>query len=230
MYQSIMTKRILGPLSINGLLALAGVAGPLLLFAAEGIAASSAPSYQPIRDSISSLAWTRLGWVQTVGFLAIGLLVEVFTAGLFLSIRGKKGFGIGIFLLACFGFGLLLMGAFHTDIPGRRPTIDGTIHGAAANTVFWLLPAAVLLIAPSLKKDRRWRALFTYSVVAAGFALVWVTIYRLWLPAELSWFGLYERILVADEVVWVEVMAIRLLRLSLRSARKPPPSVTGFTD
>jgi hypothetical protein len=43
---------------------------------------------------------------------------------------------------------------------------------------------------------------------------------RIWLPAKLSWFGLYERILVAVMVIWVEVMAVQLLRLSLRAQRK----------
>jgi hypothetical protein len=36
------------------------------------------------------------------------------------------------------------------------------------------------------------------------------------LPDQLSWFGLHERILVANMVIWVEVMAAWLLRLSLR--------------
>lgn len=159
-----------------------------------------------------------MGWVQTIGFLAIGLLVEVFTAGVFLGIRGARGFGFSIVLLVCFGFGLLLIGAFHTDVPGRPHTTDGMIHGAAANTVFWLLPVASLLIAPSLKKDSRWRPLFTYSITTAFFTLAWIFIYKVWLPAELSWFGLYERILVVAEVLWVEVMGIWLLRLSLRDA------------
>ncbi len=216
MYQSLMARPVLGRLSLTGLLALAGVAGPLMFFIGDLFAGLSASNYNLVRDSISSLAWARIGWIQTIGFLAIGLLVEVFTAGLFLSIRGVRGFGLGILLLVCFGFGLLLVGAFHTDMPGRRHTIDGTIHGVAANTVFWLLPAATLLIAPSLKKDPYWEPLFTYSVASALFALAWILVYRLWLPEELSWFGLYERILVADEIIWVEVMAIWLLRYSLR--------------
>jgi len=213
-------KPVTGLLNVNGLTALAGITGPAILLIADLVGAVSAEHYSFVQHSISFLAWMPMGWIQTIGFLAIGLLVEIFAAGLFFNIRRARGFSFGIALLVCFGFGLLLIGAFHTDIPGRPGTVDGAIHGAAANTAFWLLPAATLFIAPSLKNDRRWQSLFPYSIAIAGFALIWIIIYRVWLPPNLSWFGLYERILVTIEVLWVEMMAIWQLRLSLKA--KPP--------
>jgi hypothetical protein len=215
-------KPIIGRLNVNGLLALAGIIGPIVLLITDLIAARSAAvnHYSLVRDSISLLAWMPMGWIQTIGFLTIGLLVEIFAAGLFLNLRSAKGFGFGILLLVLSGFGLLMIGAFHTDIPGREDTIDGLIHGLAAKTVFWLLPVANLLITPSLKNDPRWRALFSYSVAIASFALVWMIIYQVWLSENLTWFGLYERILVVSEVLWVELMAIWSLRLSLRGQGK----------
>jgi hypothetical protein len=42
---------------------------------------------------------------------------------------------------------------------------------------------------------------------------------RVWLPSELSWFGLYERVLALDELLWIEIMAVWLLRLSLRHVK-----------
>jgi hypothetical protein len=35
------------------------------------------------------------------------------------------------------------------------------------------------------------------------------------LQEESSWFGLVERLLVANMIIWVEVSALKLLRLSL---------------
>lgn len=222
--QSILARRVIGRLSLQGVLALAGIAGPIMLLVADIIAGQSADKYNIVRDAISSLAWTRLGWVQTVGFLAIGLMVEIFTAGLFLSIRGRKWFGLGIFLLVLFGFGLLLVGAFHTDM-GRRPTIDGTIHELAANTIFWILPVSILLICQTLKRDPFWDSLYLYSMITAIFALLWCAYYKFFLPETFSWFGLYERILVFDEVIWIQVMGWRLLRLSwLRTTKLLKPS------
>ncbi len=218
MYHKLRARSILGPLNIYGILALAGVAGPFVLILADITAALSEPRYDLFRDSISSLALTPMGWVQTIGFLAIGLLVEVFVAGLLLSIRRERGFGLGLSFLVCFGFGLLLIGAFRIDPVGAPPTIEGTIHWVAATTVFWLFPTAILLLAPSLRNDPNWEKFFVYTVVTSVLALA-LMIGHTWHPAQLSWFGLYERVLVANTVIWVEVIAVRLLRLSLRRAR-----------
>jgi hypothetical protein len=216
---NLMTRPVTGRLSLTGFLALAGILGPCILVIADLLAGLTAHQYNFIRDSISSLAWTRLGWIQTIGFLAIGLLVELFVAGLFFSIRGRRGFGFGLTILVLFGFGLLMIGAFHTDPAGGAHTIEGTIHGLAAKTIFWFFPAASLLIAPSLKAERFWKNLFIYSIGAALFAII-LMISSLWLAENNTWFGLFERILVADEIIWVAIMAIWLLRLSLKS-KKP---------
>jgi MFS family permease len=165
-----------------------------------------------------------MGWLQTIGFLTVGLLVEVFVWGLLFSIRGERGFGFGISLLVCFGFGLLLIGAFRTDPIGGQHTIEGMIHSITSRAVFLIFPIASLLIAHSLRKDSRWRGLFVYTIAMSGLALALV-IGWLCLSDELSWFGLYERILVANAVVWVVIMAIRLLRLSLSAGEKPSKSL-----
>ena len=213
------SQHILGALGVHGVLALAGVVGPFVLILADLIAAFSEPGYNFIRDSISSLALTPMGWIQTIGFLAIGLLVEIFAAGLFLNIRGRRGFGLSIGLLACFGFGLLLIGAFRMDPVGGLRTIEGTIHRAATVAVFWLFPIAISLLSPSLRNDPYWQEMFSYTIATSVLASALV-VGRLFLPAQLSWFGLYERVLVANAVIWVEVVAVRLLLLSLRRQRE----------
>lgn len=214
--QNITSRSIVGNISLNRFLAMAGITGPILLVIADIIAGFSAPDYNYIQDSISSLAWTRSGWVQTIGFLAIGLLIELFVAGLFFTIRGVRGFGFGIIILVLFGFGLLVIGAFHTDAIGGPHTIEGTIHGWTAKTIFWLFPLASILIAPSLKKDPYWQPLFVYTIVAALIS-VFLMLASIWLPEESSWFGLFERILVADEIIWVEIMGIKMFKFSLHN-------------
>ena len=212
-------QRFFRALDMRGILALSGVVGPLVLVVADVIAAISQPNYDFVRNSISSLALTSMGWIQTIGFLAIGLLIEIFAAGLFLNMRRKPGFGLSIALLAFFGFGLLLIGAFRADPVGGKITVEGAIHVAASKAVLWLFFFAVLLLLPSLKGDFLWRGMFHYTVVTSVFSLVLVIGYP-FLPGTLSWFGLYERVLIGNAIVWVEVVAIRLLIFTVRRRRE----------
>jgi hypothetical protein len=209
---------ILKQMNVHSLLAIAGMAGPLVLAATDFTAALTSPQYNLVRDSISSLALTPLGWLQTIGFLAIGLLVEIFTAGLLYNIKGTRGFRFAILLLVFFGFALLLIGAFRTDPVGAGDTIEGRIHGLTATAAFWIFPAAILLIAPSLRNDPRWRGIFRYTLVAFVLAFVLELTIGV-LPDDLSWFGLLERLIVANMIIWVEVAAVRLLLLSFKRGR-----------
>jgi hypothetical membrane protein len=215
MSQDLRPPNIIGPLNIYGLLALAGVAGPVVFIITNMITTFSARGYDVLHNTISSLTWTPLGWLQSIGFLAVGLFLEVFAGGLLFSVRGRRGFGIGIGLLVCLGFGLLLIGAFQEDFTGTAGTIHGRIHTIAATTVFSIFPIASLLIALSLRKDPYWRGLFLYTIIATVLAFGFVAVHFGLLPNQ-DWIGLYEQIMVGNMVIWVEVMAIQLLRMSLR--------------
>ncbi|MCJ7604860.1 MAG: DUF998 domain-containing protein, partial [Dehalococcoidales bacterium] len=195
-------------------LAFAGMAGPLMLAVTDISAAFGAPGYNYIRDSISSLALTRIGFIQTIGFMAIGLLIEIFVAGLMYSIRRVRGFHLSIGLLVFFGFALLLIGAFRTDPVNGPETIEGAIHGFMATTAFWLFPIAVFFIAPSIRSDPAWSSLYRYTLVTDGLAVVLVILIGV-LGDHISWFGLLERLLVFNMIAWVEVAAFRMLCISV---------------
>jgi hypothetical protein len=72
---------------------------------------------------------------------------------------------------------------------------------------------------PSLRRDQYWRGVFWYTIVTDALALAFA-IGQLFMPHQISWFGLYERLLVANAIIWVEIVAIRLLVLSLRRQRE----------
>ena len=205
-------------LNIHSALALAGILGPLMLAAGDLSAALNTPNYSLVRNSISSLALTSIGWLQTIGFLALGLLVEIFTAGLLFNIKRFRWFHLGITVFVFFGFGMLLIGAFNTDPVGGAHTIKGTIHGIAASTDFSLFAVALLALAPSLKQDPNWQPLFRYSLVTCILAVLLGVTLRFFKDGS-GLFGLVERILVANMIIWVEVAAINLMRLSLK--RRP---------
>jgi hypothetical protein len=151
----------------------------------------------------------------------MALLLEIFVAGLFFNIHRARGFHTGIGLLAFEGFVLMLIAAFHMDAPEGPRTTAGIIHTIASYGLGLLFPIAILSLAPSLKSTPNWKGIFVYTIVAGalGLALILGAI----LGNQAGWFGLYERIVIGNALVWVEVVAIHLLCLSLRRELKPQP-------
>src|SRR3972149_5762226 len=199
-----MSKR----LNINSVPALVGIVGPIVVVVGDLAASLSTPDYSPVRDSISSLALKPIGWLQSICFLAMGLLLEIFVAGLYFNIRRARGFHVGIGLLALCGFMLMLIATFHMDHP-EAPAIDGIIHTIASYGLGLLFPIAVLSLAPSLKSTPNWRNIFVYTLIAGviAFALILGAL----LSDQTGWFGLYERIIVANAIIWGEGVAIHIL-------------------
>lgn len=205
----------LNKLNLHSALAIAGIIGPLFLTVGDLTAALTAPGYSLVKDSISSLALTGIGWLQTIGFLALGLLVEIFTTGLMFSVHRRKWFHLGIGIFVFFGFAMLLIGAFHTDPIGVARTTEGRIHGMMATTAFSLFPIAVLCLLPSIRRDDNWKDLYRYSQVTFYLAVGFLFLTRVFQDTS-GWFGLSERLLVANMIIWVEISAIKLFILSLK--------------
>jgi hypothetical protein len=207
-------------------MAFAGMMGPVILIVGDLVAGFSTPGYNMIRDSISSLALTAVGWTQTIGFLALGLLVEVFAAGLLYNVKGVRWFHLGIALFVLFGFAMLLIGAFHTDPVGAERTMEGRIHGLTATFTFSLFPVAILCFLPGFKRDENWRDLYRYTGVTFILAVILLIIVKITHEGS-GWFGLAERLLVANMLFWVEVTAVRLFMLSLKRGEKEPVTTTA---
>ena len=208
-------RNVLGIMNAHGILALAGIVGPLVLVTMDLIAAFAEPKYSLVRQSMSSLALTSKGWIETIGFMLMGLMIESFTAGLYLNIKRRRGFGFGTALLVFFGFGMLVIGTFHTGIAGAPPTFSSIVHTVAADSVFGLFPIALALMLPSIKNDRRWHGMFRYTVITGFIALV-MAASQPFLPHKFGFFGLYERIMVLNAITWLGTFAVRLLVLSFQ--------------
>lgn len=201
-------------LNVNSVPAIVGIVGPVVMIVGDLSASSSVPGYSPIRDTVSSLALTSIGWLQSICFLAMALLLEIFVAGLFFSIRRARGFYAGIVLLALCGFVLMLIATFHMRAPGDPHTIDGTIHTIASYGLGLLFPIAILSFAPSLKNTPDWKNIFVYTLIAG--ILAFGLIIGAFFAEQTGWFGLYERIIILNALIWVVVVAIHYLRLLLR--------------
>jgi hypothetical protein len=205
--------------NIHTAFAVAGIVGPFLLSISDLSAGLSSPGYSIVKDSISSLALTNAGWIQTIGFLVLGLLVEIFTAGLLFNIKkGARWFYLGIAIFSFFGFAMLLIGAFRTDVAGvvdTARTLEGRIHGFVSSATFILFPIAILCLMPSIKRDPNWKYLYVYTLITFVLAVILVVTIKVLPEGNLS-FGLIERLLVANAIIWIEVAAVNMFILSLK--------------
>jgi MFS family permease len=200
-------------LNVNSVPAIVGIVGPIVVIVGDLTASSSVSGYSLVRDSVSSFALTSLGWLQTICFLAMGLLWGIFAAGLYFNIHRARGFRVGIVLFALCGFVLMLIAAFHMGHTGAPP-VDGTVHTISSYSLGLLFPIAVLLLSPSLRRTPNWNGIFIYTPIAGilGFGLILGAIFG----NQRGWFGLYERIIILNALVWVEVVAIHFLRRLLK--------------
>lgn len=197
--------------------ALAGVVGPILFWGILITLGRTQSGYNAIETDISQLALGANGWVQTANFIVFGALIIAFEGAVQRAIVPDRVWGaINILALGC-GFGLLLIAVFPTDRVGTW-TIHGAIHLGVVTTLAVLLPLSCLVTAAHLRRDRDWRGYALFSVVVGALTtsltvvllLVWAGLWR----ASHPWLGLYERIAFALPCVWMEVVALRLLRLS----------------
>jgi hypothetical protein len=146
------------------------------------------------------------------------LLLEIFVAGLYFNIRRARGFHAGISLLALCGFVPMLIAAF-MDAPGAPRTIDGIIHLISSYSLGLLFPIAILSLAPSFKSTPNWRNISIYTLITG--VLAFGLLIGAFFIEQTGWFGLYERIIILNALIWVEVVAIHYLRLLLRQQPKP---------
>jgi hypothetical protein len=201
------------------ILALAGVIGPVVLIIGDLTATFIQPEYRFFRQSMSSLAITSKGWIQTIGFMFMGIMIESFTVAIYLNIKRRRGFGIATALLVFFGFGMLIIGTFRTDALGAPRTLSGYIHLVTAYTVFGLFPIALSLMLNSIKNDIRWRGMFVYTIITICVSIM-LALLQPFFTEEFQYYGAYERIMVLNAIAWLITFAIRLLVLSFQSNKK----------
>jgi len=197
------------------LLAVAGVLIPIVFVALVIVAAASYPGYSHVTQFMSQLGVGPSAAITNANFVVTGLLLVAFAFGLHLGIGEGKGSMLGPALLALSGLGWVLAGVF----PCSEWTCTATdVHNAvAAPLAFVPIALAPLVFSRRLRADARWRGYASYSVGTGLALVVLMVVYRITEYTLLEpWVGIAQRFLVAVMLLWIGVMALRLLKLSLQ--------------
>jgi len=199
-------------------------AKPLARFVLAGVAAYVAidvllaflrPGYSLLYNAESDYGRGPWYWVMDVNFLLRCALSLAVAAALYKTARpdGRIRWGLALLVTWAICSGLL---AFFADNPEGTPqTASGVVHLVLAFIAFTCITIGAILISASLMSDQTWRAaapvLLAISVVGAlAYLLLGTAGKHHHAPG-----GLYERIFLGLELLWIVVAAIAI-------ARRPP--------
>ncbi len=208
-----VAKLLPSNLSIACLATLSGMIAPVMFFVILAIVETLQSGYNLIQETISRLALGPYGSLQTIAFIIFGLLLIVFAIRLGLAIDStSRSARVGIFFFTIIGVGFIIVGIFPTDTPGVAQTLHALIHKGTSVTIALLFPLACLAVAPALKGDTRWKGIFVYTIVTGTLTLILLILGTV-MRANKLWSGLYERVLLLNGLIWIELVSFRLLHL-----------------
>jgi hypothetical membrane protein len=187
--------------------ALAGVAGYVAI---DVLLAFLRPGYSLIYNAESDYGRGPWYWVMDVNFLLRCALSVAVAAALYRAVqpggRIRGGLGLVVVWAVCSG----LLAFFADDLEGQPLTSSGIVHLALALIAFPCVALGTILISIGLRADPAWHGLATALLAvslagAAAFLLLGAALGHKHAPG-----GLYERIFLGLELLWIALAAARL--------------------
>ncbi len=197
-------------------LALGGVAGPVLFSLVVFYSATLRPEYSHITNFISELGATGTSHASLMnygGFLPGGILLAGFGLSLRWFLPRSRSTLVASVLTAVFGVGVAISGLISCD-PGC-PQVGGTtenfIHDKIAPVSFLCLIAATGILSVHFRSLPAWRSVSMYSGVTSLVALVLLVALIGSLETR-ALTGLWQRLMLAALFLWTAVIGLRAFR------------------
>jgi hypothetical protein len=196
-------------------------AGPVLFQSASAVLQRFTFGYDPIRQAVSSLVFGPFGWIQTVMFYFTGVSLIALAVVFYLNIRPR--FKVGFFVLGFLGAAFITIGINRAATPGTAASFSSTIHVGSSIFIAAAFPTVCLLLGPILRA--RGHAFLRWYTMGAGISsLLFFFVGGAVLVLHLSFLGLFERIMLWNGQLWVELVCLQLL-LDRYHARKKTESM-----
>jgi len=207
------------PDRILGILAVCGIVGPITYTIVLTVLGSLWPGYNPISQYMSELGAVDAPHaivMNALGFQLLGIFMIGYGYGLHRGISKGWDSKIGVALIVIAGVNMVLVGFFPCDPSCVNVSSTGIRHSITATISSLAMTFGMLVVSLRLRKDSRWRS---YWVFTLAFAVVTIFLSPLpMFPIFSPWAGLLQRLGMGLALFWMEVMSIKLLRLSIRSS------------
>jgi hypothetical membrane protein len=197
------------------------LAGVGVYVAIDVLLAFLRPQYSLLYNAESDYGRGPWYWVMDINFLLRCALSLAIAGALYRVVRldGRTRAGLALLVTWAICSGLL---AFFADNPEGTPvTGSGVVHVALAVIAFTCIALGVILISASLMSDPAWRpaapVLLAISVAGALAYLVLGAPHK----HHHAPGGLYERIFLGLELLWIAVAAVAIVRRTGHQEAEP---------
>jgi hypothetical membrane protein len=188
------------------------LAGIAVYVAVDVLLAFLRPGYSLIYNAESDYGRGPWYWVMDLNFLLRCALSLAIAAALYRVVRldGRTRGGLALLVTWAICSGLLAF--FADDLEGQPQHGSGVVHLVLAFIAFTCIAIGTILISASLLSDPAWRpaapVLLAISVAGAIAYLLLGAALKHHHPPD----GLYERIFLGLELLWIGVAAIAITR------------------
>jgi hypothetical membrane protein len=211
-----------GPSHVKPLawLTLAGIA---VYVAIDVLLAFLRPAYSLLYNAESDYGRGPWYWVMDLNFLLRCALSLAVVSALYRAVRPDSTTRGGLALLATWAISSGLLAFFADDPEGQPLTASGIVHLILAFIAFTCIVVGTILISASLLHDPAWRpaarVMLAISIAGALTYMLLAAATRHHAPG-----GLYERIFLGLELLWMAVAATTSAR---RTPATQPEMTTG---
>ena len=188
-----------------------------MMVALWAIASFLRPGYNQLVQKGSELGTGPNSIVMNLNFGITGVLIMIFAVGLIGRIQDGNWSTIGFLLLLVCGVGESITGAFPCDLgcPAAAGSFSQNVHLGIAVVFFESIAITPLILGIGLKRDQFWKPYRTYSIFSGLAAIALFVAFSIALLSNFLYVGLLQRLFLAVPFLWIELMAIRTLRLRL---------------
>ena len=189
------------------------LAGIVLYVAIDVLLAFLRPGYSLLRNAESDYGRGPWSWVMDLNFLLRCAFSLALVGALYQVLRPDGRLRAGLALLAGWAVCSGLLAFFADDLEGRPQRGSGMVHLVLAFLAFTAVAVATILISVQLRADPAWRragtALLAVAVAGAAAYLLLGAALKHRHAAD----GLYERIFLGLELLWVVAVAVAVRRV-----------------
>jgi hypothetical membrane protein len=200
-------------------LAACGMLGPALYIVTWTVAGLLYPGYNQLTQATSELsskaAPPAAAAVANFGGFALGLLLIAFAFGLYRGVRHSRWLLIGSILVGLFGLICVIQPFFPMDPGAASHAFQNMMHDAVYVISGVALIPGLLVLSVAFAKDPSLRPYRWYTLITPALILL------AGLDVGLFPAGVPERLSTLMILIWIEIVAIRLLSLALHREQEP---------